>query len=246
MFWFKPRKIHVDCFVKNETIATVNPIQKAHHFVPDWWKKLDNFVFNINSYGMKVPRPTMKKCAGFVDLYRTGLIVPMWCDLSIEVHGENYRYHSAIPDLNSGNESAVISHPTFQHNNSFDGLVNIKIVSPWVIRENTGVKFLYAPCTWSTVKKFPKVQFLSGILDFKNQFEAHIQSFVPSEQDQYRIDIEAGTPLMHIIPLSEKKVIPHIHFVDKVEFEKLKTFGSSYKFVGSYINRVRSSKLKIK
>lgn len=239
MFWFKPSKIHVDCFTKHEKIAVVNPIKKAHHFVPDWWKKLETSMSMLTPQGMTVQKPTMKTCYGFMELYRTGLIIPMWTDFSIEVHGDSYRYVTAMVDAGFEGEDFITSHSPSQHGNHFENRLNIKIQSPWQLREKTGVKFLYSPCLWITGQKFPKVHFLNGILDFKYQAGTHVQTFFPTEEDQYRVDFESGTPLVQLIPLSEKRVVPHIHVVDKVEYEKFKTVSAHHKFFGSYLDLIK-------
>lgn len=242
MFWFKPKKIHVDCFTKHEKIAKANPIKKAHHFVPDWWKKLDNVVYSKNPNGMAIPNATMKSCAGFIDLYRSGLIMPMWCDFLIEVHGDSYRYQIAIADAGFKTDQPVVIHQSFQNGNHYENKINIKIHSPWQLREKTGVKFLYTPCTWETVKKIPKVGILNGILDFKYQHGTNVQTFFPSEVDQYRVEIDAGMPLVQIIPLSEKRVVPHIHVIDEIEFERFKSASATHKFSGGYLDFVKKMK----
>lgn len=240
MFWFKPRKIHVDCFTKVETIAQVNPIRKAHHFVPDWWKKLDNTFPSTNSHGLVTHRGTMKHCTGFIELHKRGLIIPMWSDLVIEVLNGSYRYEMALDDYGNGGQ-AVAWHNPEQHGNSYNNMINLKIGSPWKLREKTGIDFLYTSYTWETAKTLPKMQFLNGILNFKHQASTNIQTMLPVENQQSRMEIEAGVPIMQLIPLSDKKIEPHIHVLSVAEFEKFKHVEATFKFQRSYLTKIKQS-----
>lgn len=239
MFWFKPRKIHVDCFTKVETIAQVNPIRKAHHFVPDWWKKLDNTFPVTNQHGLVVQKGTMKHCIGFIELHKRGLIMPMWSDLVMEVINGNYRYQMALEDYGLNGGMSILWHNAEQHGNHYNDKISLKITSPWKLREKTGVDFLYTPYTWATAKTLPKIQFLNGMLNFKHQASTHIQGFLPIEDQQCRMEIEAGEPLMQLIPLSDKKIEPHIHVVTDAEFEKFKYLEATFKFQRSHITKIK-------
>lgn len=246
MFWFKSSKIHVDCFTKNPTFAELNPIQKSHYFVPDWWKNLEGSTVRKNNHGTFISTPTMKTCPGFMDLYRVGLTIPMWSDFTMQINNGQYSYTSALSDQEFGTDLAVVSHPASQYGNNFKNKLNIKIKCPWMIKEKTGVKFLFTGSTWSVVENIPKIHILNGVLEFKYQSAVHIQSFFPVEKDAYIINIPSGTPLVQLIPISDKQVVPHIHVISETELNKLKNAAAKHKFIGSYLDKVKLSKLRDK
>lgn len=233
MFWFKRKKITVDCFIDNELIATHQPIQKASHFIPEWWKNLSHTVtFRNEKTGLEYERGTMRGCAGFIDLYKQGIIMPMWSDVKIEIIDSQYRYQFAL------NSCEITDHPPKQHNDNFKGKINIKLTSPWVLKEKTGVDFLFMGCSWTTTRLFSEMSLMPGVVNFKNQMSTHVNSFVPIGNPMYSIFIEAGTPLIQMIPISEKRVVPKIHVLTTDEYHNLCKGNLHNKFVKSYFSRL--------
>ena len=73
IFFFKPKKIHLDCFTNRNDVYTYFPIVKANKTFPDWWKNLPK---NSN-------RSTMKNCVGFLDYFKNSVALRLWSDLEI-------------------------------------------------------------------------------------------------------------------------------------------------------------------
>ena len=73
---------------------------------------------------------------------------------------------------------------------------------------------------------------LSGTVSYKYQHSSHINMFINLEKDKNLI-IEANSPMVHIMPLTENKVIFKNHLIDDKEFNSFSnefTFGNSYNF----------------
>ena len=90
-FFFKRKKIVVDCFTDNYSINELFPIQTANNFYPDWWKNLPKTYDAMNKWGLRVSQSTMKKCPAIIDLYKTGFIMPLWSDLQILSDDKNIK-----------------------------------------------------------------------------------------------------------------------------------------------------------
>lgn len=241
MFFFKRKQIYLDCFTQYSIVATDNPIQKSSNFVPNWWKSIPKTVKISNDFGVVTDNPTMKRCAGFKDLYSSGLIIPLWCDLNIRIDNDKYAYQFRFPD------SSISSHATEQYNNAYHEYVHMKIINVWRFREKTGVKFICAENPWEKLLKYPKMNILNGILDFKYQVSCNINVFCPKESKPYQIDLLAGTPLVQLIPISNKKVKPVIHVVDEKEFARISRYHTPYKFTNWYYEHKKTlQKNKIK
>lgn len=232
--WTKPTAIHVDCFTPLACAAIDNPIAKASHFVPDWWKKLDRTHDVLDPHtNMVIPRSTMKGCVGFLELYNNGIIMPLWSDVALYVDKNGFRYNFAI------NEGAIISHGSKQHGDHFSNQINLKMESVWALKEKRGVKFLFTGCTWSMAKVLTDITVLTGVLDFKNQHTTHINMFCKVNEKPGGYILEAGMPFVHLIPLSDKKVIPHVQRVSAEEFVHIRSEWQPYKFVGGFRERIK-------
>jgi hypothetical protein len=233
MFWFKRNKIYLDCFTDKGSVAQDTPIKKASHFVPAWWKNLESSrpVTN-NATGMEYQTTTMRGCAGFMELYKHGVMLPMWSDLQLEISEQNYRYQFA------GEGHLISSHASAEHGNSYPDKVHLKFVAPWFVKEKTGVNFLLSACTWTTARLFPDITILPGIVNFKHQPAVNINMFANLKKDPYTMFVEIGTPLLHILPLSEKTVVPKIHVVSEQEFKNIYNANSHNKFTMSYFHKL--------
>lgn len=233
MFLFKSKKIHLDCFTLAGTVAEDNPIQKSSEFIPNWWKKLPPCNLDSTIHGVEVKRPTMKKCLGFIDLYKTGVVIPLWSDANIRINENTWAYEFAIGKLIA--DDPIVAHGENQYegllpNNKF---LHIKLNIPWILSEKTGTKFLMVNSLWSNLSIMPKIHILPGILNFRTQHAANINAFLSTENQPYQYNLEAGIPLVQLVPLSEKDVVPHIHEISKSEWDKISLrWTRPYKFTG--------------
>lgn len=237
MFWFKRKEIIVDCFIDNSTIEQNFPIEPAHKFFPEGWKTIPKTMpikVHEKQYpesNLSVDMATIKKCVGLINLFSNGFIIPAWCDLGVEMDAKgNHLWHAPM-------NMHVMQHPSFQ---LWDGLYkdygHVKLGSPWVIHEKTGVNFTWNQCDWNNTDDLHKYRIVSGVLDFKYQHQSNVNMFLRKSS---LIDFKAGDPLVHLIPISESNVKIKTHVVDTNELMKLNTNQVQY------VNQYRTTKSKI-
>ena len=110
-------------------------------------------------------------------------------------------------------------HPPFMYcEELYKGYQHVKISNPWLIKEKTGVKFIWNQCTYHNTERHANYHALSGILDFKAQHNTHVNVFVKKGTT---LNVSAGDPLIQIIPLTERDVELKHHVVDAGEYEKI-------------------------
>lgn len=235
MFFFKPKKIHLDCFTKQASIATDNPIAKSSTFIPEWWKRLPKTKSFKTQYGVDLKKPTMRGCLGFIDLYRHGVVMPLWSDLSFRVHNNQYSYQFAH------RSGEIIQHQEDQYTGGFPNKVHFKLISPWRLEEKTGVKFVFTSCIWSNLDLMTKLNLMTGIVEFKTNSTCHVNGFASLENQPYQYDLLAGMPLVQIIPMSDAEVIPHIHILTDAEWNSLNEYSIPYKFANWGIHKRKLS-----
>lgn len=229
MFFFKKSKIYVDCFTTSEFRINVCPITRSTKQFPEWWKKIPGTIPFQESNGISIDRSTMKRCNGFLDLYKNSFTLPMWTDFKIEIGQEEDK---SFLRWYISDDTEVTSHDSKQWANNFSQFKQIKILSPWRLKEKTGCKFAFISPSWSLLENLKDFHIMPGVVDYKYQHSTHVNMFVPYKIGEYIINV--GTPLAHIIPLTEKHVEFNCHVVDDIEYKKIMTETNYPTFNGGY------------
>jgi hypothetical protein len=216
-FWHKRSTITLDCFTFLETIALNHPIAKSGKFYPKDLKDVPKFVTTkvSNDPHSKLTEniETIKHCCGLHELYSNGIVIPAWDNFSIEMINEKrHVIHSTTNTIKSEH------HPRFQYNNEiFKGYSHLKFISPWLIQEKSGVKFVWTDPTWNRSNSLKDMSILPAIINFKKQHASHINTFIKNGST---IKANLGDPLVHLIPMSEKKIKINIHVLSIDEWER--------------------------
>jgi len=192
-------------------------IKRGIKATPDWWKDLPATISQYRE-GSKYFFPTAKKCPGFVDLYLKSWVVPMWSDLTICSSDDgNFRY--AFP--HHIRHSDVTFHPEFQFHGAFSGFSHIKFMCPWLLIDThkTNTKFMFTPTTWTLTDDAPYLRMLPGVVEFVYNTGIHINCLMPKVNAEYFL--KAGTPMVHLTPLTDKEVEFKHHCTTPADYEHL-------------------------
>jgi hypothetical protein len=235
MFFFcKKKKIVVDAFTTNQGIHELYPIDSAIKFIPDWWKNINGTYTIRNDNGIEMDRPTIKRCNGFIDNFKTGFIIPLWSDLSLLVNENGnppaFQWADSFPDF-----SEVGSHSREQYPGMFNEFVHCKISSPWYLKEKTGINFYFANPLWNNPETIRSIFTTTGVTNFKYQHATNINLLFPRYNHQ--INLLAGRPMIHIIPMTDNDVHLKTHMVSGEELLKqIRPTIYGAKFLGRYKN----------
>ena len=176
-----------------------------------------------------IDTPTWKKCRGIIDLFTVGFILPNWADCQVEMFDDgkfNVSNHH-IPNA----AISVGYHDRNQYGNTiFKDYGHIKFDSPWFLREKTGVQFPWNPCLYHDTNQKDIIQILPGVMDYKYQMSTNVNMFIKKGSIA---KFYAGDPLVHIIPISEKKVKLHHHLLSEEEYQKVISLDVN---AGMYVN----------
>jgi hypothetical protein len=226
--FIKRSTINIDCFTANPGIHTHHPVVLANEAIPDWWKPMKGIV-QVERFGIKHDAATIKRCDGIIGLYKNGVCIPLWSDIIIETNNQGeFRY------LYSSEENPPVNtHFKNQFSNYFDNLIHLKIQSPWLIEEKTGINFYFNQATWNLLHHAHHLNIVPAIINFKHQSSTHINLFMPKQEN--RVELTAGQPILHLVPLSDKKIILNNHLISEEEHKrKLLTYSYMSSFVGRY------------
>lgn len=225
MFFFRKKEVVVDAFVSNKYAQAYDyaPIDHAEKFYPDWWKNLPKTELDFKSLGRQ--NESMRFCAGFIDHFQRGLIIPMWSDLMIRTEPpDTYRYQF------SDATSLCECHPTIQRRGYREDLINIKIISPWLLRSEKSVHWTFLPPMWHHATD-PGYSTAIGTVNFYYQNSTHINLLMGNDKE---ILIPFGQPILHLMPLTERDIKIKRHLVTEEEWLRENRRMMPVSFFGSY------------
>jgi hypothetical protein len=87
--------------------------------------------------------------------------------------------------------------------------------------------------TWNDIEP-DKITVLPGTLDFSLNNASNINFVMRKEEKEKTIILEHGTPLAHIIPISEREVDLRLHKVSQEEYSDLIYKQQNIKFTDKY------------
>jgi hypothetical protein len=227
-FFLKKPKIVLDCFTHVPDVEKLFPILHAEERLPPFWKNLPPTVKHNGPM-----RGTMKTCPGVGTLYRTGFILQSWEEIWLGTEGGLLKWFP---------EDSIEAHNSKQWGEDFlKNHFHAKLVSPWRIKEKTGVNFLYTNCFWHDDQFKPFV--VNGVVDYKYQHTTSVNLLIPKVMYPKELTIPLNKELAHIIPLSESDIDIKMHTVSMDEY--IKQVGQvAFTLNGQYFKRKKLLKDK--
>lgn len=228
--WFKRKKITLDCFTTSAVAYNLYRIDNSICYIPDWWKAIPTRKIKLYN-NLPVDFSTIKRCQGIIDQYQRGIILPLWTDILIHTAQQSFSLQCA------DRFSEVEEHHIEQFLPAFTDYHHIKLLSPWRVREKTGLEFISMPCIWSLLNLTNHLHILTGHLNFKYQNGTHVNMFMDKSPERI-FTLPAGTPLLQFIPLTQDDFILKHHHVTEIEFNRLFGLNNALpKFTGNYAER---------
>jgi hypothetical protein len=212
LFFFKETPIEIIAYVKdvNNSIKEFSPIIPARECFPSWWKNTPSSSFNWDNLN---PKNTVKSCPGIVQTLTSGFILPLWSDLALEYNDEQYRFQF------SDNNTLLSAHPDEQAPGFCEDYWKIKIHSPWIF--STPVRLLYtSPFYHNTSSSLPFIVPPAIIPPVKELCGSNVFLFAKKQKELNKVLLKNGTPLLHIIPLTDKKVTIKCETLSESEYFK--------------------------
>jgi hypothetical protein len=93
----------------------------------------------------------------------------------------------------------------------------MKLSSPWIFKEKTGIKFINLGAEWNLDKFSFRV--LPGVMEFRVNSFTNVNIMLPKEQNKFIIPV--NQPLTNFLPLTEKKLVVKNHLITEEEYKKM-------------------------
>jgi len=168
------------------------PPERATKCFPSWWK---NAPPHTGGMAPKIDPGTIKTCPGFVDLFKYGYVIRMWCDVSIEIDDKGSYEWKTSSDLFSFEghiNSQYKDHLPEYVSDNIAGI--IKANCPWRIKTPKNVSVLQLPMEYHFNEDF---EVLSGVVH-TDVYHDISQQMVFKRAGSYFI--ERGTPVAMYFP----------------------------------------------
>jgi len=231
IFFFKKNKLIVDCFTCNKAAYEIFPVEHAKKFYPSWWKNIPPALPNPK-HSSDITAPTLRGCTGFIDYYQTGMIIPLWTQIIIEIGslGSTFlRVAMANP------QSDAEQHPEEQRGSFLPEkeYSHVKLTSPWHIEANKAVPFIMLKPIWN-FEKPDEFILPPGSLNFYYQHASNINVFFKREKNDQYLNLNAGIPMAHLVPQTQEELVIKHHFLSIREYEQRAMPPFKFTWINSY------------
>lgn len=232
MLNFKKKPIVLNCYTPLSWVYESTPIMESKKFLPDFYKKLPKYKdINPPFDGSSM---NMRGCYGFTRYFAKGFMLPMWSDMAVSTRNNELIVSFADP------KTGIERHNPQQFNHWGVGETHhAKIVSPWAFTCDEKIDFYWAEAGWN-MKSPLDYTVLSGILNFKDQHSTNINMMISSATDKDFM-IEYGTPLVHLVPITDREVVVKNHLVSIDDFDHISHSKATASFLNSML---KSAKLR--
>jgi hypothetical protein len=211
-FWFKRRKIILDCFTDNALVFDRHKIVKAVHELPDWYRSLPN---EYRSSSEENGNGNMKHCHGFKEFFKKAFSINMWMavDFEVDTDKKTWTWLSSTPMILG--EHFPHQYGNFLHKNDYD---HVKFINPWYLKTDRFVNFAWIDSFWC--RNTHDYFFPNAVFDFYYQHAANINTFFRLNGPSYKFSLVAGQPLVFIVPLTEHQVEIKHHLLTEKEMNR--------------------------
>jgi hypothetical protein len=217
-FFFKRKEIVVDFFTCDIAAHKFAPIQTSIKSMPAWFKNTPKSFKHPEEHVKYVNTGTIKNCYGLTEYFKRSFTVPMWSDLVIDVSTETYGYYFA-----GGYMTDIASHPAEATNNTFNNdFHHLKLLPPWLCQSKEDLNLLFIEPFWNHIVCPELVSNLfiqHGVVNCKYIPSVNINLFLRKEN--YRLELAHKMPIVHLVPLTDRKVKVTNHLVGEKEFLSL-------------------------
>lgn len=225
MIFLPRKKIVVDCFTSSINAFELFPIDHAIKFVPDWWRNMPKEYEVRNLF----PASTLKRCPAVIETYKHGMILPLWSDLAIRTDG-GHDWEIKFSDIKSNIE--VHDARQWSAYADADKFTQYKLMSPWAVKTKEDIMWSFSKATWNFNPDNP-LHILNGVIGFQTQHSTHINIIMPLDQAPSRV-IQAGQPMIHMLPLTEKEIVIKKHLISEDEYALKHTGRFTYAFTKGF------------
>jgi hypothetical protein len=224
-FLEKPLVIKAFLTERYSYIPELYPIAPSHKFIPSHWKNTPKGAFNWEKMQQQ---PTVRSCSGILGTFTNGYILPLWTDLAIKTTENTWQ--SFCSDSNS----TVTDHPNSQFTGFYEDHMFLKMDCPWLFSANMDFGGVFVDPFYTQNKPKPYI-IPYGVMHSTNK-NMTTNFFLFLKREKNNILIKSGTPMIHMLFLTDKKIRIEPEILSTSEYVKKRAVLSGGLY-SSFTNR---------
>ena len=190
---FKKDKNEIVWWTNMVGLPEVEPVQLSQNFIPDWFIKTHKKIPNTHP---KADVGTIKNCPAMPDFFKLGYVVPLWCDLIVNVENDGkYHWKSSNKEFKWQIHGDVQYKHHLPDNAQENCALVVKPDCPWYVKTPPGVSLLQMPLFYHFN---PDFTVLPGTIWTDIHHEINQQMVLHNYGETF---ITKGTPLAMYIPI---------------------------------------------
>lgn len=228
MFDFlKRRELVFSCKITDTFLYNSLPPKLSSQCLPTWYKELKPHYELENKVGLIYKTGTVRHCAGIKKTLTSGVIVPMWSDLLLQINPDGTFLYQF-----SDEASEIRTHDGRQYGNLFRDSIILKLASPWACEANRPMNYYLTHPTYH-IGYETEFQVLPGYIDFYYTNALNPFIICKVKPEPYRFMIPGGSPLYQLLPVHDHRVKIKTQVVSLEKFESL-TVHNRFSFVKTH------------
>lgn len=202
---FKKKETTLTAKTSKYGLVEMFPIVKAKDYQPAWTKDFPSTYENTSQCPVRNSitnrSSTINSCHGVRNLLDKGFLIRAWEDMSIVIYPDGKTSFVGAGSQNGGAEA----HDKRQIPDCFGNKSIVKLKSPWSFFCDK-TEFVFLPAVYHNNLRTQGIADAIAVLDFQYNSSTHVFIIAEPKSEPYEIFIKAGTPLAHLIPLTDRNV----------------------------------------
>lgn len=183
-----PKKNEIVIVPEDNRLTSIPPYTGAGS-LPAWWNKLPK------------GRGSLRRCQGTYDYVKLGAYVPLWTNVHIRPNINGSAYEVMLDPMDSfpfgvdGFSAETSTGCPIENVKSIESGQYIKLVTPWRFITAKGISLMSLPVSH---EPDPNYSVVPGIVHSDYYHQINVVLNVHTKEP---FTIEAGTPIMHLVPI---------------------------------------------
>ena len=236
-FWKQKEKPVIKWWSTIDGLEKVVPVVPAKEYIPDWWKRVERMIS-----GRYDEKGTVRNCPSFPEFITQGFVVPLWCDLHINIEHDKFDWKTPDKMFNFTSHADQQFRDWAPKHVQDNSSMVLKPNCQWRIQTQPGWSVWQLPMFYEFN---PLFEVLPGIIWSDIHHEINQQMLMKRYGE---FSIKRGTPLAMYVPYERNK---YTYEVEGPTIENSKIVNTSYlhvrtKFKGGYkLNQSKAKKCPV-
>jgi|SRR5210317_10928 hypothetical protein len=196
--WFKKDQPEITFWSEVPGLEEVVPVQPAVKYLPEWWKKMPRFA-DVEVPPDSINKGTAKNCPAFVDFFKSAYVVPLWCDIELNITPEGYTVRTSHDKFNFSHHNPIQFKQWLPAHLQQQVAMVLKPACPWRVKTNPGYSVMQLPMMFEFSNIF---ETLPGTI-WSDKFHEMNQQMIIKRYG--KVELERGTPLAMYVPFKRDK-----------------------------------------